>query len=273
MFSLTVDVVCSLLVIGCKSRRNDRKYHHTYLHDYSMNNNDYYDDYEEWRHSLRSSIQYYIQQCDNYKCDTKRYEACDECVSGVPVFKGFERKKFQQYDYCISLIVADFNGNKQSYCGARSDQVDRITDLSPALVKSLLIQESGGSTQAWGHDPAQVNNPGSDWNDYKKKIGLKKPTRRNSGTLVVNLQAAVKYLCRKGFGKSGAPGHMNKYFDGWKTAIRRYKGETSFALNWKSVEVNYRNRIFKRAENCKLHVPIPLPKKFEKHPEKIMDWW
>lgn len=177
-----------------------------------------------------------------------------------PVFKGFEDDRFQKHDDLIEELVRDFNANKEKYCGCTANQEDRIGDLSEALVKAWLIQESGGSPEAWDVDPAQVNVPG-DWNEWKEDLGLKKPTQRNEGTIRQNLEAAIKYLCRKGFGKSGQPprNRPEGFFDGWPKAIERYNGRTDMRENGKTYSENYRDRIIDRANNPDVYTPIPLP--------------
>ncbi len=145
----------------------------------------------------------------------------------VPRFKGFEDDRYQKHDALIDELVRDFNANKEKYCGCTANQVGKVGDITPAMVKSWMIQETGGNDQrsrdAWEVDPTQVNVPG-DWNKEKEKIGLKEPTKRNEGDIRTNLTAALKYLCRKGFGGSGRPASERPegFFDGWDKALERY---------------------------------------------------
>jgi YD repeat-containing protein len=169
-----------------------------------------------------------------------------------PVYPGFENARYQQLDRKIANAVQDFNQNKQDYCGCTSDQGGGVPDLDPALVKAWLIQETGGNRSsdlaAWRTDPAQVNVPG-DWNPYKADAGLSgPPASRNTGNVDDNLKAALKTLCRKGFGKSGAPAanRPTGTFDDWKTALKRYGPPGDF----------YSNRIWQRYSNPGTPVPI-----------------
>jgi hypothetical protein len=142
--------------------------------------------------------------------------------------------------------------------------VGGVQDLKFDQLKSWVIQESGGggrrSRAAWNTDPAQVNVP-DDWSNYKGDLGLTQPTRRNEGTLGENLNAALGWLCRKGFGKSGQPARNrpNGFFDGWFNAFRRYNGRTDVADNGLVYSVNYGNQIMNRAANPSVHYPIQLP--------------
>ena len=179
----------------------------------------------------------------------------------LPVFRGFEDARYQQYDELILKYTDDFNNNRAAWADSTPGQAASIHDLKPALVKSHMIEESGGagpkSKKAWQVDPLQVNVPG-DWDNIKKQVGLQKPSRRNEGTAAQNVKAAIKYLVRKGFGTSGAPAKTRpgKRFDGWYTALRRYNGRNSRTESGKRYKDAYAERIMKRAESPHAFVPI-----------------
>lgn len=181
--------------------------------------------------------------------------------SGLPVFKGFEDPRYQQHDALIAKVVAEFNADKAGWCGGTASQAARIPDLSAALVKAHMIEESGGggatSHAAWVCDPLQVNVPG-DWGTEKEKVGLSRPTRRNEGTLEQNVRAAVKYLSRKGFGTSGAPAGARPagYFDGWRDALRRYNGRRDRTETDRYYSEEYADKIVLRASSPDVFVPI-----------------
>ncbi len=191
---------------------------------------------------------------------TNRAHAGD---AGLPVFRGFEDARYQQHDALIARLVADFNANKAKWCGGSAAQAAKIKDLTPAQVKSHLIEESGGngprSKAAWAVDPMQVNVPG-DWGREKELVGLKKPAKRNEGTAEQNVRAAIMYLSRKGFGSSGRPaGERPKgFFDGWPTACRRYNGRRDRTDTDRYYSEEYADKIIKRAENPDLFVPIEI---------------
>lgn len=179
----------------------------------------------------------------------------------LPVFRGFEDDRYQQYDELILRYTDEFNQNRAAWAGATPGQAESIHELRPALVKSHMIEESGGagpkSRKAWLVDPLQVNVPG-DWDPIKLQVGLKKPSRRNEGTAAQNVKAAIKYLVRKGFGASGAPAKIRpgKKFDGWYSALRRYNGRNARLENGKRYKDAYAERILKRAESPHAFVPI-----------------
>ena len=179
----------------------------------------------------------------------------------LPVFRGFEDARYQQYDDLIIKYTDDFNNNRAAWADATPGQAASIHDLKPALVKSHMIEESGGSgpksKKAWQVDPLQVNVPG-DWDSVKTLVGLRRPARRNEGTAAQNVKAAIKYLVRKGFGTSGAPAKTrpSKKFDGWYTALRRYNGRNSRTESGKRYKDAYAERIMKRAESPHAFVPI-----------------
>lgn len=179
----------------------------------------------------------------------------------LPVFKGFEDSRYQQYDELIIKYTEEFNANRAAWADATPAQAETIHDLKPALVKSHLIEESGGagpkSKKAWAADPAQVNVPG-DWDPVKTQVGLHRPSRRNEGSAAQNVKAAIKYLVRKGFGTSGAPAKTRpgKKFDGWYHALRRYNGRNARLESGKRYKDAYAERIIKRAESPHVFVPI-----------------
>ena len=190
-------------------------------------------------------------------------------AKGVPVFKGFENSRYQQYDAQIKKFVDDFNKNTKKWAGSTADQAGGIPELSAAQIKAHMIQETGGgdvnSRTAWAHDPLQVNVPG-DWNPYKKYLGLREPRRRNEGSGVNNLKAGLMLLVRKGFGVSGQPAanRPEGAFDGWARALKRYNGRTDKAATGEPYSDAYSARIRQRAADPSQEVPIPIPTKKRK---------
>lgn len=183
--------------------------------------------------------------------------------AGLPVFRGFEEPRYQQHDLVIARLVAEFNANKASWCGGTAAQAVRIPDLTAALVKAHMIEESGGngprSIAAWAVDPLQVNVPG-DWGAEKELVGLTKPTKRNTGDVEGNIRAAIKYLVRKGFSSAARPAaeRPKGYFDGWKEALRRYNGRRDRTDTDRYYSDEYAEKILRRAENPDLFEPIEI---------------
>ena len=183
--------------------------------------------------------------------------------AGLPVFRGYEDARYQQHDALIAKMTDDFNANKAKWCGGNADQIAKIADLTPALVKSHMIEESGGngpsSTAAWAVDPLQVNVPG-DWGREKELVGLVRPSRRNEGTAENNVRAAIMYLSRKGFGSSARPAAERPagFFDGWPTALTRYNGRRDRTATDRYYSEEYSDKIVKRAENPEVFVPIEI---------------
>lgn len=182
---------------------------------------------------------------------------------GLPIFRGFEDARYQEHDTLIARMVADFNANKAKWCGGNPSQAAKIADVTAALVKAQMIEESGGngprSKAAWTVDPLQVNVPG-DWGAEKESLGLKKPRQRNEGTVEQNVRAAIMYLSRKGFGASGQPAAARPkgFFDGWPTALRRYNGRRDRTDTDRYYSEEYSDKIVKRAANPEVFVPIEI---------------
>jgi len=183
--------------------------------------------------------------------------------AGLPVFRGFEDPRYQEHDALIARMVAEFNADKAKWCGGSAGQAEKIADLTPAQVKSHMIEESGGngprSKAAWAVDPLQVNVPG-DWGREKELVGLSKPAKRNEGTAEGNVRAAIMYLSRKGFGASARPAaeRPKGFFDGWPRALQRYNGrrDRTDTDRWYSDE--YADKIMKRAADPETFVPIEI---------------
>ena len=181
----------------------------------------------------------------------------------LPVFRGYEAARYQQYDDLIIRYVEDFNARRGEWAAATPAQARGIHDLRPELVKAQMIEETGGgdrrSLAAWMVDPQQVNVPG-DWSPYKESLGLKKPTRRNEGTKEQNVRAAIMFLARKGFGSSGQPAQNRPSgrFDDWYTALERYNGRSDETRDGRLYRDVYAERIVRRAFEPRSFVPIAI---------------
>ena len=183
--------------------------------------------------------------------------------AGLPVFRGFEDARYQLHDELIAKLVAAFNADKKGWTGGTPEQAIKVSNLTPALVKAHMIEESGGngprSKAAWAVDPLQVNVPG-DWGVEKELVGLTKPTKRNEGSLENNVRAAIKYLSRKGFGASARPAatRPSGFFDGWLDALRRYNGRRDRTDTDRYYSDEYADKIMKRAKDPDAFVPIEI---------------
>jgi hypothetical protein len=205
-------------------------------------------DYREW---YRSYVPW---------AERQRLAQIDE-LAKVPFYKGYEKDRYQQLDQEIYLALMDFNSDKQKFCGCTPDQSKSVPDLSSTLVKAWFIQEAGGgdpaSMAAWKVDPGQVNVPG-DWDPVAKvPLGLKQPTRRNEGDLRTNVRAAISFLCRKGYGRSGRAPAPSSTFDGWQKALQRYNARTDL-FQGKPYSELYAERIILRATNPNAYTPIEI---------------
>ena len=178
-------------------------------------------------------------------------------ASRVPRFRG------RAHDALIAKLVREFNADKKGWTGGTESQAAKVGDLTPALVKAHMIEESGGngprSKAAWKVDPLQVNVPG-DWGVEKELVGLVKPSRRNEGTAEQNVRAAIKYLSRKGFGASAKPAatRPSGFFDGWLDALRRYNGRRDRTDTDRYYSDEYADKIVKRAKDPDAFVPIEI---------------
>ena len=183
--------------------------------------------------------------------------------AGLPVFRGFEAARYQAHDGLIARLTAEFNADKATACGGTARQAAAIADLSPALVKAHMIEETGGNgpraKAAWAVDPLQVNVPG-DWGAEKELVGLAKPERRNEGTVEQNVRAAIRYLSRKGFSTAARPAaeRPKGVFDGWLQALRRYNGRRDRTETDRYYSDEYADKIVRRANNPDLFVPVEI---------------
>ena len=153
-------------------------------------------------------------------------------TSLVPVFRGFEASRYQVHDELIVRLVEEFNADKAKACGGTAEQAAKIEDLTPAIVKAHMIEESGGngprSKAAWAAED--------------------------------NVRAAIKYLSRKGFTPSAKPASLrpNGFFDGWLKALQRYNGRRDRTDTDRYYSDEYADKIVRRAKNPDLFVPIEI---------------
>ena len=184
-------------------------------------------------------------------------------AAGLPVFRGFEDPRYQEYDQLIARLTAEFNADKAKGCGGTAQQSAKIPDLKPAVVKAHMIEETGGngarSKAAWAVDPLQVNVPG-DWGSEKELVGLVKPAKRNEGTAEGNVRAAIRYLSRKGFSTSARPAaeRPKGFFDGWLQALRRYNGRRDRTDTDRYYSDEYADNIMNRPNDPDTFVPIEI---------------
>ncbi len=183
--------------------------------------------------------------------------------AGLPIFKGFEDARYQVHDALIAKLVKEFNADKVGWTGGTAAQASNVSNITAAIVKAHMIEESGGngprSKAAWAVDPLQVNVPG-DWGVEKELVGLKKPAKRNEGSVEQNVRAAIKYLSRKGFGASGKPAasRPSGFFDGWLKALQRYNGRRDRTDTDRYYSDEYADKIMRRAKDPSLFVPIEI---------------
>ncbi len=183
--------------------------------------------------------------------------------AGLPIFRGFEDARYQVHDALIAKLVREFNADKTGWTGGTAAQAAKVGDITAALVKAHMIEESGGngprSKAAWAVDPLQVNVPG-DWGVEKELVGLVKPSKRNEGSVEQNIRAAIKYLSRKGFGSSGKPAASRPkgFFDGWQKALQRYNGRRDRTDTDRYYSDEYAEKIVRRAQDPSLFVPIEI---------------
>lgn len=95
--------------------------------------------------------------------------------------------------------------------------------MTPKVMKSWMMQESGGSRGAFERDPFQVNNPG-DWAEEKRRIaGLQQDQVMTPQT---SADASLKWLAYKGRLHRGEGGRLGPYWTPFE-AFRNYNGNTN----------------------------------------------
>ena len=142
-------------------------------------------------------------------------------------------EKYQKNDYLIAARTGYFNQAKNngklkmySEGGNKipSEEIRKIPDLDPTLVKAICIQESNAALT--NSDIMTSNNP-KDWGDGKMKsaYGLKK----NEKLSVTNsLYYGIRILATKGY-RGGVrydnkTGKITYEFRGWGNATNNYNG-------------------------------------------------
>lgn len=169
----------------------------------------------------------------------------------IRIFRGFEDTQYQLHDDLVVRLVSEFNADPAKWADATVEQAESIHELSPSLIKALMIEESaampGRRPEAWTRDPMQINIP-HNWRDWKVDIGLTQPTERNTGTPEQNIRAGIMYLVRKGFDVSGKPAREfpDKEFEGWVVALKRYNGRVDGTTDGRKYKSAFAERIATR---------------------------
>jgi hypothetical protein len=181
-------------------------------------------------------------------------------------FEGYTHPRYSLHDVAILEATRLINNDMAHFVGATEHQAAEIPYLDPRLVKSQMIQETGGgdrqSRDAWAADPLQANVPGQDWTDRKIPLGLCKPICRNEGFAEINIRAGIIFMIRKGFGRAGqAPANRPAgFFDGYAKALERYNGRSLLVASGLKYREEYSQRIIQRAKQRHRHVPIEIKK-------------
>ncbi len=91
-------------------------------------------------------------------------------------------------------------------------------------------------------------------------VGLKRPAKRNEGSVEGNVRAAIMYLSRKGFSTAARPAaeRPKGFFDGWLAALRRYNGRRDRTDTDRYYSDEYADKIVRRAQSPDLFVPIEI---------------
>jgi hypothetical protein len=136
--------------------------------------------------------------------------------------------------------ILSVTGKYNSENGYRPDDARYV---SPQMMKSWMMQESGGTRQAFETDPFQVNVPG-DWvPDKANRAGL---TRSQAMTPHTSADAALKWLQYKG-SVHDASGAVTSY-RGNRAALMGYNGRNDL-VGGIPFKQHYADAILNRAQD------------------------
>jgi hypothetical protein len=136
-------------------------------------------------------------------------------------------------DDVIAEAVRKYNSENQRFPGD-SDY------MTPGLMKTWMMRESGGTPEAFKRDPFQVNNA-RDWDDAKGKAGLSKGQDMTPQT---SADAALKWLRYKGTVHDGR-GNPVTYL-GHHRALERYNAADG-TINGLPASSDYANTVMNNA--------------------------
>jgi|GEM_PF-5283787 len=196
-------------------------------------------------------------------------------VAPMPnIIKGYEDKKFQKYDHLIAAHTLIFNNTQAikrptTQNGLHLDGGQPIT-LSPTLVKAIILKETVGGTvqgdygQNGTSDIMQSNVTttnsqgqvtGSDWADFKTKLGLVKD---NSATPEQSIYAGIRILYMKGMTVDNAiyeSGNVSQNsnvswkggnLNSWWFAVKDYNGSNQKESYVRTVYGYWNNSFFSK---------------------------
>ena len=190
------------------------------------------------------------------------------------IIKGYEDPKYQKYDYIIAAETFIFNNTSPSNLPKTDNGLtldgQQPVQLSPTLVKAVIIQETGMGTiegnagQKGSSDIMQANvttsNGQTDWNENKAKYGLEK---NKSATPQQSIHAGIRMLYTNGLVVSKAK-YQNGFLsedsqvdwigndrNSWWYAVRNYNGNNKKDKNGAPHKDNYVRNVTKNWANSK----------------------
>jgi hypothetical protein len=170
---------------------------------------------DESKHSPGMTIQ----------CDTPAEQNCffgrGDCnkahISPVPGYSESGNNWWRGANDALIIQNVDFYNEAHGYSSGD------LGFLTPELVKSWMMEESGGTESAFLRDPMQMNNPG-DWAPEKSELGL---TKGESMTRGISIATALGWLEYKGSGaRENQFGDFVKPYGGDHNALVNYNGNT-----------------------------------------------
>jgi hypothetical protein len=139
---------------------------------------------------------------------------------------------YQVNDYLVAARTGYFNQAKKTgklnlYSEGGNpipqDAIKKIPDLSPTLVKAVIVQESNAGASGL-KDIMQVN-VGGDWTKMKEKYGIKKGEALNeTNSLYVGLRVLATKGFKDGISYESKTGITTYTFQGWESAVGAYNG-------------------------------------------------
>lgn len=149
------------------------------------------------------------------------------------IISGYEAPIYQRYDYDIAAQTLIFNNSDFPSDENGLLLPDKPVELSPTLVKAMILQESKmgtfkGIIGTGLTDIMQSNNTG-DWGDYKSNFGLSKGA---TITPIKSIYAGMRVLASKGIRtrkRKNDKNTLEAYWQGgnlnsWYNAVKNYNG-------------------------------------------------
>ena len=126
-----------------------------------------------------------------------------------------------------------------------------VSDIGK-VAPSVIVMNGNSSASVRSRESMTAE----EWEEFCRKC----MEMKTNASLDANVRAAIMFLARKGFGKSGKAAGLRPtgFFDGWPDALRRYNARRDRTADGRYYSDAYASKILSRAKDPDAFVPIEI---------------